>query len=119
MVSVAILHRPAGDLNRWQNKDVSFDNAVRINVTRPPVWTTTPGEPNHVSHPYWGATYYIRARERDSASSPLFAGIPHCSRPSTQYGPEAFFERPSAQDLMVTPILGSLVGAFVLEPIRD
>lgn len=36
-----------------------------------------------------------------------------------EYGAESFFEIPSAQDLVITPILGSLIGAFVFEPVRN
>ena len=117
VVSVAILYALPGDLNRWQNKDVSFDNWWN-NVTRPPVWDTDPWGTNYVSHPYWGATYYIRARERGFGKLASF-GYSALLSTLYEYGPEAIFERPSAQDLMVTPILGSLVGAFVFEPIRD
>ena len=73
---------------------------------------------NYVLHPYWGASYYIRGRERglDRTQSFLFsAGL------STLYefGVEAFFEHPSYQDLWTTPVLGSLIGEFVFTPIRD
>jgi len=117
VVSVAILYVLPGDFNRWQSKDVSFDNWWD-NVTRPPVWDSDPWGTNYVSHPYWGATYYIRARERGFGKLASF-GYSALLSTLYEYGPEAFFERPSAQDLMVTPILGSLVGAFVFEPIRD
>jgi hypothetical protein len=73
---------------------------------------------NYLLHPYWGATYYIRGRERglDRGQSFLFS-----TALSTLYefGLEAFFEQPSYQDLWATPILGSLLGEFVFTPIRE
>jgi len=36
-----------------------------------------------------------------------------------EFGIECFFEKPSIQDLIVTPGVGSLLGAFVIEPLRD
>jgi len=36
-----------------------------------------------------------------------------------EYGIEAFFEQPSYQDLIVTPVGGLLIGKFVFEPIRS
>jgi hypothetical protein len=35
-----------------------------------------------------------------------------------EFGIEALFERPSYQDLIVTPVAGMLLGALLLEPIR-
>jgi len=73
---------------------------------------------NYLLHPYWGATYYIRGRERglDGTQSFLFSAAM-----STMYefGVEAIFEKPSYQDLWATPVLGSLLGEFVFSPIRD
>ena len=73
---------------------------------------------NYVLHPYWGATYYTRARERglDKASSFVYSALISAMY---EFGVECFFERPSIQDLLVTPIGGSLLGAFVFEPWRD
>jgi hypothetical protein len=73
---------------------------------------------NYLLHPYWGATYYIRGRERglDGTQSFLFSAAM-----STMYefGVEAIFEKPSYQDLWATPVLGSLLGEFVFSPIRE
>ncbi len=73
---------------------------------------------NYLLHPYWGASYYIRGRERglDRAQSFLFS-----TALSTLYefGIEAYFEKPSYQDLWTTPVLGSLLGEFVFAPIRE
>ena len=117
VISVGILYALPGDVNRWSNKDVSFENWWD-NVKSPPVWDSDPWATNFISHPYWGASYYIRARERGFGK---FASFGYSVLLSTlyEYGAEAFFEQPSAQDLMITPILGSLIGAFVFEPIRD
>jgi hypothetical protein len=115
-VSVGILYVLPGDLNRWSDKDVSlskwWDNV------RQPVWDSDPWATNYLSHPYWGATYYIRARERGFGKLASF-GYSALLSTLYEYGPEAFFEPPSGQDLLVTPILGSLIGAFIFEPIRD
>ena len=117
VVSVAILYALPGDINRWQNKDVSFENWWE-NVKTPPAFDSDPWGTNYISHPYWGATYYIRARERGFGKLASF-GYSALLSTLYEYGPEAFFEPPSAQDLIVTPIVGSVIGAFVFEPIRD
>jgi hypothetical protein len=73
---------------------------------------------NYISHPYWGATYYIRGRERglDRAQSFYFAAL---LSTIYEYGMESFFEPVSIQDLIITPVLGSLVGEYLFTPIRD
>ena len=115
-ISVGILYVLPGDFNRWANKDLSFEHWW--DNVRNPVWDTDPWATNYISHPYWGAAYYIRARERGFDK---WASFGYSAFLSTLYefGAEAFFEPPSGQDLMATPILGSLLGAFVFEPIRD
>jgi hypothetical protein len=73
---------------------------------------------NYVLHPYWGATYYIRGRERglNKLSALAYSALISAMY---EFGIECFFERPSIQDLIVTPVAGSLLGAFVFEPWRD
>jgi hypothetical protein len=73
---------------------------------------------NYVLHPYWGATYYTRARERGLDKGASFAYSTVIST-MFEFGVECFFERPSIQDLIVTPVAGSLIGAFIFEPWRD
>jgi len=72
---------------------------------------------NFIGHPYWGATYYIRARERGFGE---FGSFWYSAFLSALYenGFEAFCERPSYQDLIVTPVGGILSGKFIFEPIR-
>jgi len=79
-----------------------------------PVWITV----NYLGHPYFGATYYIRARERgfDRIDSFLYSAF---ASALYEFGVEAMFERPSYQDLIVTPVGGALLGGFVFEPIRN
>jgi hypothetical protein len=73
---------------------------------------------NYIGHPYFGATYFIRARERgfDRIDSFLYAAV---ASAIYEFGVEAIFERPSFQDLIVTPVGGALLGGFVFEPFRN
>ena len=72
---------------------------------------------NYVLHPYWGAAYYTRARERGFAEGESFL---YSAAISTLYefGVECFFEKPSVQDLVVTPVVGSVIGKYLIEPVR-
>ena len=73
---------------------------------------------NYLGHPYFGAIAYIRARERRFGA---FGGFWYAALLSGLYefGIEALFERPSYQDLIVTPVGGLLLGALLFEPIRE
>lgn len=73
---------------------------------------------NYIIHPYWGATYYTRGRERglDKTSSFLYSVA---MSTMFEYGAECFAEKPSIQDLIVTPVAGSLLGAYLFEPLRQ
>ncbi len=69
---------------------------------------------NYVLHPYWGAAYYIRARER---GYPAWNAFGYSVLLSTlfEYSAEALFEPVSIQDLLSTPLAGFLVGRYVFE----
>ncbi len=84
---------------------------------RNPHWDGDAWWINYVGHPYFGAAYYIRARERGAGGVEAFA---YSALMSTlfEYGAEALFEPPSYQDLIVTPVAGTLIGALVFEPLR-
>jgi uncharacterized protein DUF3943 len=85
---------------------------------RHPQWDTDHWSLNYLGHPYFGAIAYIRARERRFGAlggfgyAALLSGL-------YEYGIEALFERPSYQDLLVTPVGGLLLGAVLFDPIRE
>jgi hypothetical protein len=117
IVSVAVISAMPRDVSLWDGKEVSFDTWWD-NVRTPPVWDSDHWATNYLTHPYWGATYYIRARERGFGKLASFGYSAFLST-LYEYGAESFFEIPSTQDLVITPILGSLIGAFVFEPVRN
>ena len=73
---------------------------------------------NYLGHPYFGAAYYIRARERGADHVSAFVYTTVLST-LYEYGVEALFEPPSYNDLIVTPVAGALIGALVFEPLRE
>ena len=68
---------------------------------------------NYVTHPYWGAAYYVRASERGYDSRGAFWYSVLLSS-LYEFGAEALFEEPSVQDLIITPTVGSLVGYYFM-----
>ncbi len=65
---------------------------------------------NYVLHPYAGAVYFMAAR---SAGFNFWRSLLYCSIVSDigwEFGIEACMERPSIQDLFITPLVGSAIG---------
>jgi hypothetical protein len=85
---------------------------------RHPQWDTDHWSLNYLGHPYFGAIAYIRARERRFGALGGF-GYAAVLSGLYEYGIEALFERPSYQDLLVTPVGGLLLGALLFDPIRE
>jgi hypothetical protein len=88
--------------------DGSFDNIVKHDL-QGPTWDGDPWYWNYVTHPISGSEYYLIARNRDvswywslgyaAAMSAFWEGVT-----------EAYYERPSGQDLLVTPLAGAFIG---------
>jgi hypothetical protein len=116
VVAIGALYALPSDVSGWNKKDTGVDEWWE-NV-RKPGWDGDGPFMNYLAHPYWGAAYYIRARERGFNRPASFA-VSAVLSALYEFGAEAFFEPPSYQDLIVTPVAGSLIGAFVFEPIRD
>ena len=72
---------------------------------------------NYILHPYWGAAYFVRAQERGYTDMQSFWYAALLSS-AYEFGAEALFEEPSIQDLIVTPIGGTLVGMYFMT-VRD
>ena len=83
-----------------------------------PVWDEDKFWINYLAHPYFGATYYIRARERGFGEFGSFS-YSFLLSACYEFGIEAFFEPPSKNDLIATPVGGYILGKFVFEPIRN
>ena len=72
---------------------------------------------NYILHPYWGASYFVRARERGYNNWQSF-GYSTLLSTLFEFGVEAGAEEPSKQDLWVTPVIGSMVGLYFMH-LRD
>lgn len=118
IVGAGIIYTFPESVSNWSedDKDISFEKWW--DHVRNPQWDEDSWALNYVGHTYFGATYYTRARERgfgriDSFFYSAFASALY------EFGVEALGERPSYQDLIVTPVGGALLGGFVFEPIRS
>ena len=69
---------------------------------------------NYLLHPYWGAAYFVRAKERGYSDIESFWYSALLSS-AYEFGVEALFEEPSIQDIIVTPVGGALVGMYFMD----
>ena len=105
-------------VSKWsdsQKENANFDTWWE-NVQNP-VWDKDEWYVNG-GHAIVGGWYYIRARERGFGEVYSFLYSAFASTVLYEFGIEAFFEKPSYQDLIITPVGGALLGAFVYEPVR-
>jgi len=113
-VSIAILYALPEDVSGWTQEQKDRHKLSRwwYNVTHPQ-WDSDDLYINYILHPYWGAAYYVRSRERgfDQRSSFWYsAGM----SAAYEFGVEALFEEVSIQDLIVTPVGGWLLGEYFM-----
>lgn len=83
-----------------------FNNVFK----RGPEWDHDNPIFNYVLHPYAGAAYFMSAR---SCGFNFYQSLLYSAAISTigwEYGIEACMERPSIQDLFITPLVGSAMG---------
>ncbi len=100
----------ATDWNKSENAKIPLFRRWVENVKAGPVWDKDSPVLNYVLHPYAGAAYYMGAR---SCGFNCWGSFLYSFCISTffwEYGFEAFNEVPSIQDLIITPVVGSLIG---------
>jgi Domain of unknown function (DUF3943) len=118
LVVIGVTYLLPEDVSRWseEQKNVTFERWWD-NVQNP-TWDEDRWYINYIGHPYFGVTYYIRAREQGFGPFGAFWYTAFLSS-LYEFGVEALFEQPSYQDLIVTPVAGALLGALVFEPLRE
>ena len=102
------------DATSWNRREIQevpvFKRWFRNVFKRGPEWDHDKFYFNYILHPYAGAAYYMGAR---SCGFNAWQSLLYCTCISTiewEFGIEAFMERPSIQDLFITPLVGSAMG---------
>lgn len=108
--TMAFLYAMPSGFTNWEDDGKSPFKKWWDNVSREPVWDSDDFFLNYVTHPYAGAIYYMGARSAGANAAYSFLYSFALSTFFWEYGLEAFAERPSIQDLIVTPVIGSLLG---------
>ncbi len=117
-VAIGIIYVLPNEFSGWSDseKETNQLKRWRDHVSKP-VWDGDDFYINYILHPYWGATYYTRGRERGLSRSGAF-WFSALQSALFEFGAEAFFEPASIQDLIFTPGLGVLLGMY-FETVRD
>lgn len=105
------LPEDATSWNRSELQDIPlFKRWHKHVIKKGPEWDHDKFYFNYILHPYAGAAYFMSARSCgfNFWKSALYSSI--ISTVGWEFGIEAFMERPSIQDIFVTPIVGSCIG---------
>ncbi len=102
------------DISKWSREDKRANPLKQYgdNITKIE-WDSDEWEINYIGHPYFGAAYYTRARNRGFDRGAAFWYSAMLSS-FYEFGPEALFEEPSIQDIFVTPIAGAILGEYFM-----
>ena len=113
--AVAVLYMLPESVTNWTEEQRSeYSLKSWWDNIRNPKWDSDDFYLNYVLHPYWGAAYYVRARERGYDER---AGLWYAFAMSSafEFGVEALFEEPSIQDVIVTPVAGAILGEYFMD----
>lgn len=110
MLILEALPSDATAWNKTENGKVGMFSRWWRNVHLGPVWDKDSPVFNYVLHPYAGAAYYMGARSNGFNMWGSFLYSFCISTFFWEYGFEAFNEIPSVEDLIITPVVGSLLG---------
>ena len=124
VVAMGVLLALPEDITGWSADDRSWEGIkdewgdFKRHVTGPPVWDSDHWFFNYVGHPYVGMHTYLL--ERNYGVSPLRSFLYSTAASfAFEYLVEAWAEPPSAQDLLITSPVGSLVGELNYQFTRE
>lgn len=113
VISFGILYSMPESVTNW-DKEAMKENGItykwKQNVKAGPVWDDDDWVLNWITHPYSGGVYYMTARSSGFTWFESFLYSAFMSTCFWEYGIEAFAEIPSKQDLIITPVVGSVIG---------
>lgn len=117
-VTIGLLYLAPESVSGWTDEQKKgYSMSIWWDNVKNPQWDSDDAYLNYILHPYWGASYYVRARERgyNDREATLYSIMLSCMY---EFGAEALFEEVSVQDLFVTPIGGTIVGRYFMK-VRD
>lgn len=110
LASGAVLALLPKQFSKWEDDSFSRGGSNFVRAwTELPVWDGDVAFHNWIGHPYAGAFYYNMMRSQGGTIRQSFAFAVFQSV-MWEYVVEAVAEQPSIQDLIATPIMGSVLG---------
>jgi hypothetical protein len=103
-------------VSNWSEEDKTLVDAQELftkhadNIAKGPVWDNDAWAVNYIGHSVAGSYFYVWGRQSGLSWQESAVLTTLMSTFFWEYGWEAFAEVPSTQDLIVTPLLGSLLG---------
>lgn len=121
MTTMGILVAMPESITKWDKSKSSdkFLDKWKRNITSGPVVDKDEWAVNYIGHPVSGAAYYVVARHMNYS---ILDSLKYTFLMSTffwEYGLEAPAERPSIQDIIITPVLGSLLGEVYFQATKQ
>lgn len=114
VAAIGILYALPESISSWTEEDKEkYTLSKWWHNASNPRWDNDKFWLNYITHPYWGASYYVRARERGYDERSAFWYSVAMST-AYEFGAEALFEQPSLQDLVVTPVGGVILGEYFM-----
>lgn len=113
VVAFGILWSMPESASNWDKDEIREKGLLwkwEKNVKAGPVWDKDDWFLNYVTHPISGGIYYMTARSCGFSILESFGYSAFMSTCFWEYGIESFAEVPSTQDLIVTPLIGSIMG---------
>lgn len=113
VVAFGVLWVMPESVTNWDKEEMREKGILwkwKENVKAGPVWDEDNWVLNWITHPYCGGIYYMTARSSGFTPLESFGYSAIMSTFFWEYGIEAFAEVPSIQDLIITPVIGSVVG---------
>lgn len=114
--TIAIIGLLPEDISQWTEEDKKYSDIQSLlqkhqdNIDKGPVWDYDEWAINYIGHPIAGSYFYMWGRESGLSWQDSTVLTILMSTYFWEYGWEAFAEVPSKQDLVITPLLGAIVG---------
>jgi hypothetical protein len=119
--ALSLLYAAPQEYTNWSDEKRTtddLDEKISNNIKAGPVVDKDNFLVNYLGHPLSGAWYYLIARNNDVGPWNSFGYSVLMSTFYWEYGLEAFFEEPSLQDLIITPVIGSIMGEVFYQAIN-
>ena len=113
LLDFAFLWSLPEESTQWDKEKMQKEGMIKQwsnNLDAGPVWDEDGFFFNGITHPWAGAVYYMNARGSGFKRWESFVYSTLMSTLFWEFGVENFIEIPSWQDLIITPIIGSLIG---------